>query len=334
MKISTQVTLSLIIIITLTTFSMIIISSRTVDVFTELNMKGIQRAVSNVSKANYQMSEKLLTAYGERLVSEKANSISKELSYFFKSIKQPYDYKELRKNKDLRKIGTQDIYSWNKDVGYVDIVDRNGIAVIHPNPEIEGKNYSEYKSEYPEMWRLLERSFKDNDVKGTYFFLGKANKPVRKYMVIKHIPGTNLNLCAVVNIDDFFIPVHEEIAKTEAAASARAEAFIHRASEKIQKDSKTTIMFAGIAVLFFGIIYGIWFGRFIARPIAKLREALTELERGNFDIELEEEGCSETIMVTTAFNRLSKQFSEQQTKILKPSPKPTNQSDLPDDLSK
>ncbi|MDD5643205.1 MAG: hypothetical protein PHX53_16255, partial [Syntrophales bacterium] len=143
---------------------------------TEQNQVIVRENLEGLTAANYRLSEEFLTAYAERLVEAKAEAVAMEVSFLIGG-RQSYNYQQLRHNKRLRAIATQDIRTTEGVAGYVDLNDKTGLNILHPNPRVEGRNFSEWQDEFPEMWLLVSEAFTKPKVKGYYTFLDRKNRP-------------------------------------------------------------------------------------------------------------------------------------------------------------
>lgn len=101
-----------------------------------------------------------------------------------------------------------------------------GESICHVNKDVEGRNFEEWKDEFPVMWKLVPRSFTEDNVKGYYTFVDRKNRTLRKYITLVQVPRTPSIVCSVVNIGDYFVPVHQKIKKAGEKAMERAQSAI------------------------------------------------------------------------------------------------------------
>jgi hypothetical protein len=102
-----------------------------------------ENAVRALAEANYELSEGILTSYGEIMVQMQAESAAGELSHVLGG-RGSYDYDQLRNDPELRRIGTQEIRTAEGVAGYITLGDRTGVSVLHPNRSVEGRNFREW----------------------------------------------------------------------------------------------------------------------------------------------------------------------------------------------
>jgi len=308
-KIRTQLLLSYLGLILLTIVGMTILSLYLMTGLTVRNVSEAEEAVKHLASANYQLSEETLTLLGERLVRTKSREVASLLSMRLRGHGLK-DYDQLRKDPELRSIAVQDIMAADKIAGHVDVLDETGTAVWHPNRSVEGKNYTQWKNEYPEMWRLLERSFTENEVHGYYTFINMDQQPVKKYMALTRVQNTPFIVTAVVEISKFFVPVHEKMWSANEQAQAKARKAIETATDSTLEHGKLLGAIGATLALILGGCFGYWFSSSISRPIMRLKDGVRQIGQGNFSVEVPERGAREVKELANSFNLLGKQLTE------------------------
>lgn len=287
MTIRTQILLSFTAVIALTLALMTVFASIMVE-----------DAVDEVTAANLDLSKSVMTSAGEALVMHQARAVANELALMM-SNRDITDYDGLRADNALRAVGTQDILADNGKSGYVDVYDKTGVAVLHPNKKVEGRNFKEWSDKYPDMWRLVERSFDVSESSGYYSFLDTQNKTRRKFMSMIHVPGTNFIVVAAVYIDAYFNPVHKMIQR--AASNTRTKAL----------DKFWGILLAGfVLAVVLGLGGAVWFSLRLSRPISELVAAVGAIGRGDFGAKVRVSGSAEISDLATAFNNLGQELTE------------------------
>lgn len=103
------------------------------------NLATAQKGSQKTIAANYQISENLLTLYGQRIVEMKVEGVAKGLALRLKN-RDILDYARLRQDDTLRQTATQGIDTPEGAVGFLMVSDEKGAVVFHPNREVEGKN--------------------------------------------------------------------------------------------------------------------------------------------------------------------------------------------------
>jgi len=265
-----------------------------------------ERTVESVSRENRVLAESLLVRYAREIVQGRARQAGAELAYLLRG-RDCADYAALRRDPELRRIATQEIeaiYPGRHRAGYIDVGDDRGVSIWHPNPDIEGRNFAEWKDRYPQMWDLVSRSFTEPETAGEYLFVDGDNREREKYMVSRRVPGTPFIVYAVVNIGEFFAPVIEAIDRKgeEVAADSnlRIAALLDEFEDGIKKGS---LLLGGLFVVLGGAA-GWWLAFVISRPIVRLSRAVGRLGGGDFTVALPPGGTSEVRDLTAAFNQL------------------------------
>jgi class 3 adenylate cyclase len=273
------------------------------------NLQFAEDGVQQITAANLSLSEKVLTHYGEFVVADKAQDVAQELAPYL-SGKKISDYGKLRQNPKLRHIATQDIVTPEGTAGYADLIDNRGEAVLHPNPKVEGKNFAQWQEEFPEMWRLVERSFTEPQVSGYYTFLDTQNRQRKKFMALAQVPRSPFIVVAAVNIDEFFLPSQAKITQASQGTVAWAKEAIEKYSQRLSRQVKLIALFGGLAFSLLGIGFGLFFAGAIAAPLMRLRNGVKEIGEGNFAVAVPEQGAREVAELAHAFNELGEQLTD------------------------
>jgi len=268
-----------------------------------------ENGVQQVVQANLRLSEEILKTYGEFSVEDIAEAVARELSYRLKG-KKSYDYRTMRRDQTLRGTATQSIRTPEGVAGYVDLLDNTGVSVLHPNREVEGKNFVLWREKYPDMWRLVERSFSEPLVKGYYSFLDEHNRSRQKFMALAQVPGTPFIVAAVVNIDEFFLPVHEKIRQSGQNVAARAIGAIETYYAGVDRQVKIVGLIFGGAFSLIGLFFGLFFAATISQPLLRLRDGVKEVGEGNFAVAVPERGAKEVVQLAHSFNELGQQLTD------------------------
>jgi class 3 adenylate cyclase len=309
MSIRTSLIISYLALILLVTFGMWYVSDTLMDKLTDNDLIAAETAVSKVATDNYQLSQEVLTKIGERIVAARAEIVAKELAVQLGS-KKSYDYARLRKNKRLREIATQEIFTPHGHAGYMDLIDNTGVAVFHPNKEVEGRNFSEWQEEFPEMWRLVALSFKNPKVEGYYRFLDENNNQRDKFMALMQVPGTPFIVVAAVNIDEFFLPVQARIKQGAQETITKGKQAIKEVADSIDKKAKMVSLICGLFFSLLGGLSGVLLAASISRPLLRLRDGVGQIGEGNFSVAVPEKGAKEVVQLAHSFNHLGRQLIE------------------------
>lgn len=276
---------------------------------TQRNVTTAQKCVHHIADVNYTLSRDILTSYGEQIVIAAAESASYQLAAALKD-EDNYTYEYLRAVPAYRVVATQAIESFSGVAGYVDVYDTNGISVWHPNTTVEGRNFSEWKADHPEMWKLVRATFTQDVVTGYYTFPDVVTGQTRdKFLAAVRVKGTPFISCASVYIDAFFTPVHDQIRAYESNEVIRADASI----KKYLSHTETQIeIISGIILLILTIVclgIGVWFARSITAPVENLNNGVRRIGAGDLTVQVDEEGPPEIRQLAAQFNNLGAQLT-------------------------
>ncbi len=293
---------------------LLLIADYALDNLSRQNLAGADRALAQITQANRRLAETILTRNGEEFVAATARSAANELSHMLVR-RQTRDYAGLRADLRLRAAANRDILALDRVAGYTDVLDRDGVSVWHPNPDVEGRNFSEWKDRYPEMWALVARSFREAEVRGYYSFLDRDNRARRKYMVLRQVTDTPFIVAAVVNIEDFFAPVQTEIGSAGQQARVVMTARL-AADADAERDRMKSGVFAAVAfAMAAAVLLALGLARYVARPLGRLRDGVIRLGRGDFSVEVPEKGSAEVRDLAQAFNRLGGELARHTARL-------------------
>lgn len=309
MKIRTYLIVSYIVILVILAGGMLAISDITVCSISKSNLQATQQALGQLNLSNYQLSEKILTRYGEQLVDAKAEETASALSSVLAG-KGPYDYEQMRKDPELKLLATQDVKTWDGIAGYMSLADKKGMSVLHPDDSVQGTDLHQWKDEFPEFWKLVEESFTRRKVKGYYTFIDKDKKPRRRYQVRVHVPGTPFVAVAIVSIDQYFTPVQDRMKQAGLTAQERVQASI---GELTEQSRHRTVLFATTGVISLALVAGLFamgFTRVVSRPITGLRDGVRVMGSGDLQVQVPETGATEVKELAHSFNELGSQLAD------------------------
>ena len=279
----------------------------------ELTVNNIKTTADGIHKIvleNYNLSAKVLTEIGEKIVINKAKEAAWQLAYLLKDEPRPFNYAALRTNAVLRAAATMPVYSYGGEGGYIDVFDTNGFSLWHPNKKIEGKNYSRWKNKYSNMWQLTKRAFTENYVTGYYSFVSKKGARKRKkFMAMVHITNTPFIVSSSVYINDYFLPIQKKIAEGEVNVGSNVFTQIYNIAEFNEKKIKIIGGIVLIVLSIISVIVGVWFAGNISSPIKHLSNAVRKIAQGDFAAKVKEKGPPEVVHLAKSFNRLGDELA-------------------------
>ncbi len=309
MSIRTELVISYLSIIILITAGFLTLAQVILDRLEDRNIAFATRGVQEIEAANVALAREVLTALGEQAVADKADTVAKELAYFLAG-KNRYSYAQLRKNELLRRIATQDILTLGGSAGYFDLLDNQGEAVLHPNREVEGKNFAHWKEEFPDMWRLVTQAFTTPKVQGYYTFLDRNGTTRQKFMALRQVPQTPFIVAAVVNIDQYFLPTQARIVQASRTVTSRAREEIENFSERMERHVRWAGLVVGLTLCLVSSGFGFYFATSISRSLRRLRDGVQAVGEGNFAVAVPAQGAREVKELAQAFNDLGSRLTD------------------------
>jgi class 3 adenylate cyclase len=309
MSIRTKLLISYMVLILVPALGMWFVDDWILNKLTQKNIIYAEEGVEEVSNANYQLSKKMLTTYGQYIIEDKAQDVASELSYLLRG-KKTYNYKEIRRNRELRKVAIQEIRTAHGIAGYTIVFDKNGINLFHPDKKVEGQNYALWRERYPDMWQLLTRAVKEKKVTGYLTFFDRHNNVRQRYTTSVQIPGTPFIAAAVVNIDEFFLPIHQKIRDASLESIATAKQSIKKHSQEMNQTLKLGGVITGTLFTLIAMLFGVYFAASISRPLRRLQKGVEEVGEGNFAVAVPEKGAREVVQLAHSFNLLGQQLTE------------------------
>ena len=301
------------------------------------NMIAARTGVEKLVQDNVELTQGILTKVAERFVVIRSERVAvalklilegdKGLSVFIDqhgntenhiddklSIKDNMkNYHLLRENADVQKLFSQKIFTpgqYHRIAGHVDLLDTNGVAVIHPNPDVQGKNYSMWKNTYPAMWKLVKTSFLKKQVSGYYSFVDDNNKKVRKYMSLQRVPGTSFIVSAVVVINKYFLPIQEGIREAGEETKKVTDQKILSVSSDALREFSRRGMWIALALFVFGILLAVWQADSTSKPIRELSGKVRVIGGGDFSVQIPETGSLEIRELAASFNLLGRELAD------------------------
>ncbi|MEW6658832.1 MAG: adenylate/guanylate cyclase domain-containing protein [Thermodesulfobacteriota bacterium] len=269
----------------------------------------VLEALEGLTCANSQVSEEFLTVYAEKMVEAKAEEVAKEIAYLLGG-RKTYDYEQLRRDQQLRALATQDILTGEGVAGYLDLNDNTGTNILHPNPQVEGKNFAAWKDRFPEMWNLVALSFKNPKVKGYYTFLDRRNQPRKKFMVLVQVPRTPFIVVAAVNIDEFFLPAQEKMKKLCQEKTVQTQKSLEASGDAIMLQIKHISIIGAVIFTIIAGVSGLFFAGAFSRPILRLRDGVKRMGEGDLTVTVPETGVKELVQLSRSFNLLGRQLTD------------------------
>jgi sigma-B regulation protein RsbU (phosphoserine phosphatase) len=261
---------------------------------------------------NYKDTTNRLTEIGIWTVYKNASDAAHRLANLLHDKKKPFNYDELRKDKELRDVATKTIRSlkgYRTNVNYINVYDTGGTSVWHPFEStitnIEGRSYLELASEYQTLKEMVERSFTTQFVYGRYTFFDLTHSNITKYGAMVRVPDTPFIAFATVSEGDYFDPflaiMKNRMITTHSNAYYEIEETIKRS-----RILKSTYVLLFLSIIF--VLVGTWFARTVTKPIVNLTHGVHQIGTGDFTAKVPEEGTPETLSLAHEFNDLGEKL--------------------------
>jgi class 3 adenylate cyclase/HAMP domain-containing protein len=309
MSIRTYLILSYLLLIFLLTLGTLAGGLHIVEKLTSSNLGIAEDSIQGVTKANYQLSEQILTQMGKQIIDAKTEAAATELGYLLK-MKKYRNYQELRRDEKIRAVATQKIYTPSGEAGYMIVYDKNAINIFHPDKKVEGQNYEEWQKQYPEMWKIVKSAIAHPTTEGYLTFFDKENRKRKRYTSTMQVAGTPFIVASVVNIDEYFLPTQAKIKNACQETTARATHSMEKSADAMRRRVEGLGVVGGIIFSLFGAALGLGFATAFSRPISQLRDGVQQVGEGNFSVAVPVRGAKEIVQLARSFNDLGHKLTE------------------------
>lgn len=179
--------------------------------------------------------------------------------------------------------------------GYVYILNMRGNLIIHPDPQLEGKNTFEFKDS-AEPGRYFVQEIIDgakNKGTGTITYAWKnpsENRARGKIVVYKRLETLDWIICSSFYYEDLYAPL---------------------------EDLKNIIILISAIALILIILLSIFIGKSISKPIKRLAEGAESIGKGNLDIRIPVESSDEIGYLSKEFNEMAANLKSSKIEIEK-----------------
>jgi class 3 adenylate cyclase/HAMP domain-containing protein len=309
MSIRTYLILSYIALVLLLISGAYALAEWSLNRLTTESMTLAEDGVIKASVSNYEAYKKAITDNMEKIIEATAAEVADQLSYILKGQK-PYNYAELRKDENIREVATQDISIDDVVVGYISVYDNKGEVIWHPNQQLEGKNYSEWKQTFPGMYKCISSSLKKKKLVNYCNFLDRNEKKREKFIALVRVAKTPFTVVAEVNVDKFILPAYKELNKISEEITGKSKQSIKHSFNKIGWQVKVGGLIGGVVFCLIGGLLGLWFTAILSRPLLRLRDGVSQVGEGDFSVVIPETGPMEIAQVAKSFNALGHQLTD------------------------
>ncbi|MCP4180288.1 MAG: SpoIIE family protein phosphatase [bacterium] len=278
------------------------------------------KTIRKLEDANFQHQIEILRPLVKQYVFDNVDSVTQRLSRIIKRDKL-YTLKQIEADKQLRKIAIQPIIIHNFDVGHTALITKSGHIIFHPNKNMENTNIKDYVLSKHKLYEIYKNAMNSNIYSGSskieIHAKNGTEKEQYKYWLFVHVPGTEYYIYGTVSINNYLDPLLTKIKQRE-------DFEINDLNNQINKEFyQTWLVISLIFILAFlllfliSIIIGLWLSGVLAKPIITLKNAVIRMGEGDFNVEVEESGSTETIQLAKTFNQLGSNLKNYLKKLEK-----------------
>lgn len=309
MKIKTIIIISYFIIIgaiaAMVTIANLVVVERT----TRDNINAMLKYEEMAAIKSMQTAHSIMLPYGRAHIHMETKIVAQQLSSILRMDKIKNE-SQLKADKKLRAVATQSIQASGKAVGYMELFDDEGNAVLSPNKEVESVNYKEWEQKFPELYKLLDKVVKEKkDADGFYSFYGpQAGSLERKYASFVKIPQSRYFVVSTVYLNKYIEPIIKKIHEAQANEFVSLKKEINDTLFDSLIFESVTDVFIIVFMCLVALLGGCWLAERISRPIVKLHSGVKEISDGNFTAKVQEQGFFETVSLARTFNELGQKL--------------------------
>lgn len=311
MKIRTKFTLIILIITVILTVALSV-SNLVFDFSQQTNyLKFAHENINNFSKWNNEQSQRNLGPFAETYI----QLLAKDLGYIVRRefLNNSKDYAYLKNNKKLRKLLLDSTYINGIQVGYAALIERDDKIILSSEEEEEGMNFRYWLMRSDIVFNQDVLKMSDPESFNFYYqYISEDTPrvPDNEYASAFKIPDTELAIIYSLSLDDYMQPINAELSKKREIEAKR---IVDKINSSFAEDRKVGTIFSLISLI---IIYIssipliMWFSKSITEPIMKLRDEVSKLGKGQFNISLKEQGSDEIRDLIGSINYLGSELAQ------------------------
>ncbi len=265
--------------------------------------------INNFTKWNNEQSQRNLGPFAENYI----ELLAKDLGYTVRRdfLDNNKDYSYLKKDEKLRKILLDSTYINGIKVGYAAIIERDDKIILSSENDEEGMSFRHWLIRSNVTLNQDVSTISDSESFNFYYELvdDKTKTPDNEYASAFKIPDTDLALVYSLSLDDYMAPLSQEIHKKR---EIEAQRIVSKINSGFAHDRKFGIAFTFVSVIIiylFSIPLIMWFSKSITEPIRKLRDEVSKLGKGQFNISLKAQGSDEIKDLIGSINYLGSELA-------------------------
>ncbi|HBM15102.1 MAG TPA: hypothetical protein DD381_01945 [Lentisphaeria bacterium] len=267
--------------------------------------------INDFTKWNDINSQRNLGPFAERYI----QLLAKDLGYIvrrdFLDNRKDYDY--LTGNKELRKMLFDSTYINELQVGYAALIERDDKIILCSDMSDEGVNVKEWLAKCDVILTEGYKSLDNTDSLNFYYEYTSPDTPRdpdNEYASAFKIPDTNLVLLYSLSLEDYLQPINAEMSLKRESEAKRIMRLINYEFSQDRKFSAIYSVLSVLIIYIFAIPIILRFSKSITDPIRKLRDEVSKLGRGQFNINLEAKGSDEIRDLIVSMNYLGKELAD------------------------
>lgn len=310
MKIRTKFTL-IVVVITIILALALGIANLIFDFAQQENyLKFAYEDINSFTKWNNEQSQRNLGPFAENYI----QLLAKDLGYVVRRdfLDNDKDYSHLKDNEKLRKIFLDSTYLNGLQVGYVALIERDDKIILSSERQEEGMNFRYWiiRSNITINHDMLKM---DNTESFNFYYEyidDTSREPDNEYASAFRIPDTELAIIYSLSLDDYMEPINKEVSKRREMEAAR---ILNKVNSAFADDRKYGTIFSLVSIIIiymFSIPMILWFSKSITEPIRKLRDEVSKLGKGQFNVSLKEQGSDEIRDLIGSINYLGGELSQ------------------------
>ncbi|MGD8924100.1 MAG: PAS domain S-box protein, partial [Syntrophobacterales bacterium] len=284
----------------------IVIFSLLLNVFGSRFSNATHRAFQQEQEVLVVLGEAVLRQMAENHTRQKALDVAQQLDLYIAAHPEK-TIKDLQEDPKFRALAIQPI----GESGHTYLVNSStATCCVHRNPRIENLDLQSMSNKMPEFWSIIKASLGGEQSCGYYQWHESDGKILNKFMHIVPIheapaDGVPMVVVTAISIDEFTRPIfaNEDIFE---GPSLHLMATVNELIRSFQKIGFVS-MSLGVALV---LAMAYWIGIYFSRAITQLREATSEVNRGNFDIHLAPTMSGDVGKLIQDFNKMVAQLGK------------------------
>ena len=262
-------------------------------------------SLKSISLLNDKLSNKTITPFTERYLQLSVDDIGDEIVNLMHNNNNILNDELIRDSKKIRILINKYSYLGNLEIVRIVVIGPDKV-VLSIDPTEENKSYQHLIDRCPEIKDYIHER---KNVAG-YFDFVVDNKLTPVHLNVYQIPDTDYDVVAFLNLSKYL----ESSNYTRRKNLSEELAKLNDVSNKFKKSTVinigvvSSIIIALILLVCFPI--SLFFATTVTKPIILLRNQVKKIGKGNFDVQIKEEGSLEVVDLIKSFNYLGKELQE------------------------